>query len=199
MTDRSAGELSDLMKLEKLLLSALLVLSISTAFFMKRQETRIEIYLIDQEKNTDTPDYQPGYFLPKLHDLSALPFIADKEICSYEVVEDPSKNPREVKYFLHISENGREKIKQLGNISVSRGQRFAIAVNRELVYGGYFWNPVSSFSCDWIVVSGWQSGKMELRKGYPGSHFASAHSDPRASELLIQAFAHTHRLIRSQH
>lgn len=198
MTDGSASALSNLMKMEKLLLSALLALSILTAFFMKRQDAKIEIYLIDKE-NTGSPNYQPGYFLPKSRDLSDLPLITDEEILSYEVVEDLSKNPLEVKYFLHVNKNGWEKIKRLENISVSSGQRFAVTVNRETVYGGYFWNPVSSFSCDWIVISGWQSEKLELRKGYPESHFASAHSDPRGSELLIQAFAKTRRLFRSKH
>jgi hypothetical protein len=99
----------------------------------------------------------------------------------YEIAEGPPGNHGEVRYFIHIDKKGREKIKRLENISVGRGQRFCIAVNCGPVYGACFWNPVSSFNCGWIVISDWESERLEIKEGYPKSHFASEHSDPRDS------------------
>lgn len=56
------------------------------------------------------------------------------------------------------------------NDSQIHGKAFAIAINKEIIYTGYFWASFSSSFCNWVVIDPLNYGNNELsvELGYPG-------------------------------
>lgn len=155
---------------------------------------RIEVYFLNEYKPVSDSSF---YFEPTENQIADTPFIYDAEILGYEIQPDTSHNSHneEYNYYILLSKSGQQKIRQLENIPLDRGIPFAITVDRVPVYGGYFWNIVSSFSCDWIVATGHPMEKLEIASGLPDYYFTKEYPDPRHNDNLIDALNKTDRLI----
>jgi hypothetical protein len=156
---------------------------------------KVEIYLVGNAQQTRG---ETQFFQPESLTSSDLLFLSDSDIISYEMVGDTSdQNRTDLQYFLHLSEPGQEKLAHLDSVELCCGRRFIITVDRRPIFGGYFWNLFSSFSCDWIVAVWDQSSKrLVLERGYPSSQFAKGHADRRSDHYLLAAFQETGRLVR---
>jgi len=71
------------------------------------------------------------------------------------------------------------------------GTGFAVKVDSNIVYTGYFWTPLSSASCDWItadplLLSG--NNKMKVSIGYPTPKFAQGVPDDRNDQRILDIF-----------
>jgi len=42
------------------------------------------------------------------------------------------------------------------------GKAFAIAINKDIIYTGYFWSSLSSGICNWVVINPLNNGNGEL-------------------------------------
>jgi hypothetical protein len=157
---------------------------------------RIEIYLIGEREDRQLRG-ATQFFLPVVLTTSDSVFISDSEILSYEIIET-STDSTCIKYYLNLTENGRRKMARLGLVELSGGRKFAISVNGKPVYGGYFWNLLSSYSCDWIVIPAKLSEKLSIEAGYPNKAFTNRHVDPRDNRILVEAFEASQRLIRTK-
>lgn len=51
------------------------------------------------------------------------------------------------------------------------GKAFAVAINKDIIYTGYFWASFSSSSCSWVVIDPLNHGgnnELSVKLGYPG-------------------------------
>lgn len=105
------------------------------------------------------------------------PVISDEDIVWY------NKTSHEMK----LTEAGLGKLQAL-TIPV-RGLPFVIKLDGKEVYNGSFWVPVSSVSCNGIVIEIWQdqSDIVEIKKGYPSTEFYTG-NDPRNNYGLLEYF-----------
>jgi hypothetical protein len=101
---------------------------------------------------------------------------------------------------LLLNQSGQNKLDSIKNISLSTGIRFAITLNRQPIYGGYFWALPSSFGCNWIHIyphnlRGYKNDKVAILSGFPMTRFTEDFPDPRNNETLIDALKNSKRLI----
>jgi hypothetical protein len=73
----------------------------------------------------------------------------------------------------------------------THGKAFAVTVNKNIIYTGYFWAGFSSASVDWIVIDPLNyTGKntLTVKIGYPGlfpgMNIPDLRNDPRIIEVL---------------
>jgi len=94
--------------------------------------------------------------------LAEKPFISMEEILSY--------NPETFEFMLTGN-----AIKKLMDLQIPvKGKPFALCLNRQPVYYGFFWTPVSSISCDGIVIlqpSQVNQNTVKVERGYPSEVF----------------------------
>jgi hypothetical protein len=75
---------------------------------------------------------------------------------------------------------------------------FAVAINKKIIYTGYFWAGFFSSSCDWIVMDVLNyDGKNELsvKIGYPGLMSGMNIPDKRNDKELLEILKSDHKLI----
>jgi hypothetical protein len=71
------------------------------------------------------------------------------------------------------------------------GKAFAVALDKKVIYTGYFWAGYSSAGCNWLVIDPLNySGRNELivRLGYPGLIQGTSIKDNRNNAELIMTF-----------
>ena len=77
--------------------------------------------------------------------------------------------------------------------SLSAGIRFALVVNHKVIYGGYFWNLVSSFGCHWVFA--FELGnEIRIFREIPDYGIETKENDPRQNDLLFTCLRKTNRL-----
>lgn len=176
----------------------LTVLFYSTVIVVYGQEVhtpKIEIYLLKPSAFDSLP-MEDFYFEPNKNDIVDTPIIKDQEILAYNFKKNEND---EVSYsYIDIKEGAVTKIVELP-IDLSHGRRFALTVNGLPVFGGYFWNGLSSFGCNWIAVVVFRDKerqtKLGLGKGVGYSKvFSEARKDPRGKADLLNAFNKSGRL-----
>jgi len=99
-------------------------------------------------------------------------------------------------YTFKLSERGRSAI-GLEDFPVT-GLPFAIVVNNEIIYTGYFWPGYSSASCQWIVtdpISLYSIDEMRIQLGYPGQIDGISIPDHRNDPRLLYVFRRDGKLI----
>lgn len=111
---------------------------------VKGQSTGLEFYLIDKTYPDFTKakkDSECYYcFTPQDTDLLGKPILTENDI----------------KYFdwetqqIQLKESGKRKLDSL-EIPL-QGLAVAITINKDPIYGLWFWNVVSSFGCDWVCT-----------------------------------------------
>ncbi len=132
-------------------------------------------------------DIQPSEMINLSHfGLADKPVIAASDIVSY----------RAATHEILLTSEAFERISSL-EVPV-RGKSFVVCVNREPIYWGAFWTPVSSMSFDGITI--WkpfgtqQSSSIKLDLGYPSPGFYSG-TDPRGNAEVMQSLENSGKLI----
>jgi hypothetical protein len=102
--------------------------------------------------------------------------------------------------------DSRNHIFKLNNNSISKlrdtwGFAFAVTMNTEIIYTGYFWPGFSSSMCDWIVIDPIFSEinkEMKVRIHYPGESdkWTFSSPDPRNDYRIINIFKRDKKLIK---
>lgn len=142
----------------------------------------IEIYLLKTySKESNSSKILNETVVP---DDTAL--IKDAEIYSY--------NPNN--YTFTVS---AKKTSWLNDFQTNKthGRAFAVTVNREIIYTGYFWASFSSASVDWITIDPINiNGKntLTVRLGYPGTFPGMNIPDLRNDLRILEYLKSTKRL-----
>jgi hypothetical protein len=100
-------------------------------------------------------------------------------------------------YSFKISDAAKERIKNMQH-SV-HGIAFAIKVDSELIYSGYFWPSFSSASCDWVVIDPlhlYTGNELYVQIGYPGLMQGQAIQDKRNDKRILDTFESDGKLIK---
>jgi len=69
------------------------------------------------------------------------------------------------------------------------GTAFAVTVDQEMIYTGWFWAGYSSASCDWVTIDPLNYGnrnELEVKLGYPGSF--DGVPDRRNDRKILEVF-----------
>jgi hypothetical protein len=98
-------------------------------------------------------------------------------------------------YTFKISETAKTKIRDLKH--PVHGLAFAVKVDNESIYTGYFWPSYSSMSCDWVVIDPYigDDNEMQVRLGYPGPTQGIIIPDNRNDPRLLEVFRKDGKLL----
>jgi len=95
-------------------------------------------------------------------------------------------------HIINIDSSAWSKQKGL-HPSLPVGVRFALVVNHKVIYGGYFWNLVSSFGCHWVCA--FELGnEIRIYRKMPDYGVETKENDPRQNDLLFTCLRKTKRL-----
>jgi len=176
----------------------IILLTISVVLFSKNRP-KIEVYLVNMTSFVDTTENKTGQYFDCLEsDIPDSSFLTDNDIIGYEIRRNSSEqNDRKNFYYIRLNTSGKNKLSELKNILLCCGTRFVLTVDRKPIFGGYFWNPLSSFGCAWLTIPILNSERIEILRGLPYEYFTNKHNDPRGDKRLIEAFQITERLIEN--
>lgn len=161
-----------------LILSILLISSISG--YCQNDNSKVEFYLL---KDFVFIESESKSFTIDIEDLSSTPFISDKSILGYDTLT----------YEFLIDTSACYALMEL-KPSLPIGIQFALTVDGIPILSGYFWNPISSFGCDWYTISAICDGKIRIHKGLP-EHQNGQIPELRNDERLIKAIINSNRVI----
>jgi hypothetical protein len=120
-------------------------------------------------------------------DIEERPIISMNDIITYNAQT----------HELKLTDTAFERIAQL-EVPV-RGKSFLVCVDKEPIYWGAFWTPISSISFDGVTI--WQPlGTQELKVvtlelGYPSSSFYGG-EDPRNNTKVMKSLEQAGKLIK---
>jgi hypothetical protein len=142
---------------------------------LKTAAQGLEIYLV--KKSYPNPDYLNA------GDSCLYCFYPDKTL----LFDTALINEADIEYFdwdkqtIAFKESG---IQKLGKLKIPlQGLAVALCINKEPVYGFWFWHIFSSFGCDWICALVYPSSNLlKLNTGLPNNWFKAI--DPRQNEKL---------------
>ena len=168
--------------MKKAMVSILLLATMLFAFFGCRTATEegFAIYL--------TADDVPVSQMEALShvNLADKPLISGTDIISY------LKTTHEIR----LTDAAFQKILDL-QVPV-QGKSFVVCVNRNPVYWGAFWTPISSISFDgvtiWKPISSQEPKVITLELGYPSSSFYGG-EDPRDNTEVMESLEQAGKLI----
>jgi hypothetical protein len=109
--------------------------------------------------------------------LSAKPIICYNEIISYNPVD----------HYFNLTESVKDKFNQEGGLKY-HFKAFAITVDKNIVYTGYFWPSYASSIKQWyemdpILYS--ENNKLYVQLAYPSDSFAGNYPDLRNDLRII--------------
>lgn len=142
----------------------------------------VEIYLIKSFVESDENDYINSSTV----ELENTPFL------NYEDLESYSSSTFKFK----ISDDKRSKFKLDGETIHFRA--FAIVVDGEVIYTGFFWPSYSSQGMNWVVidpVTAEMHGDLKVELGYPGMLNNQVIPDSRNDDRIINVFKRDNKLI----
>ena len=118
--------------------------------------------------------------------------IGNTKIIDYsDIISYSSKD-----YAFTVSDSISDRLNDFENHSI-HGVPFALAIDKEIIYTGYFWASYSSMGCDWITIDPLNiSGRNELkvRLGYPGKIQGDSIPDKRNDSRLIEVLRKNKKL-----
>ncbi|NTW77923.1 MAG: hypothetical protein HGB33_09190 [Syntrophaceae bacterium] len=90
-----------------------------------------------------------------------------------------------VKPFLH--DDLANAIKRLNQEPFLHLKAFAVVIDGEIIYTGYFWAAFSSAICDWTNIDYLDYGNNLLcvKLGYPTDSYGSQDADQRNNEMIL--------------
>ena len=122
----------------------------------RQQGNGLEFYLI--------ADFQKVGTSAKI--INSTVKLSDSVIIYYDEIESYNSDT----YTFTVTESCADKLNDFENNHI-HGTPFAVTVDKEIIYTGYFWCSFSSASVDWVTIDPLNySGKNHLRVslGYPG-------------------------------
>ena len=137
----------------------------------------------------------PGNFHATIDDLEETAFIADNEINSFYIHKYISENKTVERHFFIVPKTVVERINKQ-EIPLCCGKQFALLIDDNIVYGGYFWNFYSSFSCNGIVAVAFNEGILIERKlpDYGYENEMEETTDIRQNQNLFNCLKSTDRM-----
>jgi hypothetical protein len=146
--------------------------------------------------NIDTTKGLRAEFCVTKFDLEDTAFINDNEILGYYFRNKTTKlNDSiivDIKQSFEVSDKVTKRINDL-KIPMGSGRQFALVVNDEIIYSGYFWNFYSSWGCNAITAFAYES-KIDILRKLPDYDFAIDSNDPRRNSILFECLKKTNRL-----
>jgi hypothetical protein len=173
-----------------------LVVALTVPAIGQTQDNKIEFYLLKSVKpnKTDLKGLR-GEFQITREDLANTPFIKDEEILCYLRFNDTIK----IKGQLVIQVRHQIKVRSSVAGSVNKldmplccGRQFAVVLNGEIIYGGYFWSLLSSWGCDTITAFT-LGDRIDILRKLP-DYDENKESDPRDNEKLFTALKNSGRM-----
>ena len=131
-------------------------------------------------------------------DLQETAFIKNAEILNYSIIRDTDKSVpgksyvREV-YSFKVPAAVVKRITDL-HPPLCCGVQFAVVVNGQICYAGYFWNIISSWGCQWITAFANDTSIDVLEALPPGKSSIQSPGDPLYSQQLFNCMKATNRL-----
>lgn len=183
--------------IRQLTLALLLIFINSFGQIENNKTCKVEIYLLKSVKpNLDTTLKLRAPFLVNISDLADTAFIKDYEILGYTFKRDTVKFKDSIlidnRQMFEVTSSVTEKINNL-KIPLYCGRQFALTVNGNIVYTGYFWNLVSSWGCDGITAFAHDT-RIEILRKLPDYDFAIDSEDQRRNSILFDCLTKTNRL-----
>lgn len=148
--------------------------------FSQDNTSKIEIYLLNNFVQTEKESKE---FWIDSTDLEQEPIVSDSQIWGYDTLT----------YEIFIDTVVCKKFRNL-KPALPIGIQFALTVDKMPIITGYFWNPVSSFGCDWYMIPNICSGRLKIYKGEP-EHLNNDLPELRNSPKLINTVIQTNRLM----
>jgi hypothetical protein len=138
--------------------------------------SNVEFYLLD--------NYLTDQFDVKINEETAT--IRDSALILYD--EILSYNPQTYEFVVQAGVT--ERLKEYS--------AFAVTVDREVIYTGYFWTSISSRSVEWVVIDLIFSGKNTLRVqlGYPGLLEGFTIPDKRNDSRILDVLKRDNKLVQ---
>jgi len=132
-------------------------------------------------------DVPPAHMEALSHvDIADEPIISEKDVITYDAQT----------HELELNMNGFNRISSL-EVPV-RGKSFMVCVDKQPIYWGAFWTPISSVSFDGVTICqplGWQESRViTLELGYPSASFYSG-QDPRNNREVMDSLEQAGKLI----
>ena len=131
------------------------------------------IYVTPQENGAAWPPTAAPH-------ITGNPIITINDILSYD------RNHHEIT----LTKSALDRLASL-QVPVS-GLGFAVCVNREVIYSGAFWTPISSLSYSgpfiMVPLAGQGISTVKIELGYPSSSFFQS-PDPRSDPRILDALA----------
>lgn len=143
---------------------------------------KVELYLLESYTKIENTRAQIDESTVITHDS---PLITYSDFLSYDKSE----------YAFELSDEAKSTIMDLEH-SVA-GIAFAIKVDDDLIYTGYFWPSYSSASCDWVVIDPmhlYLGNTLLLRMGYPGPPEGVVIPDNRNDIRILNVFEADNKL-----
>jgi len=134
-----------------------------------------------------TKENTPPAQMPALShvDIAAQPVISLNDITTYDAET----------HEMWLTTDAFDRISSL-DVPV-RGKSFVVCIDRNPIYWGAFWTPISSISFDGVTIwkpLGPQDTKViRLDLGYPSSHFYEG-EDPRSSTQVLESLQQAGKL-----
>jgi hypothetical protein len=158
----------------------ILVVIILIGYYITSLDEGFAIYLT---KGDTSPTYIP---VLSHVELTEQPIISISDITQYNAVT----------HEMTLTDNAFDRISNL-EVPVT-GKLFVVCVDKNPIYCGAFWTPVSSISFDgvtiWKPLNSQDSKVIKLELGYP-SPFFYGEDDPRNSPEIMKSLEHAGKLV----
>lgn len=167
--------------MKKIFLSVLSVLWLLTACEQTHQlpvqNDVVEVYLIKSYQTVDSTQQ----IIDSTIVLETQPLISNEKIVGYDSTE---------KAFIVTEATKQSLMSYLKGFYV---KPFAVTVNSEIIYWGYFWPVYMSTPCNWITCDPTfyfsDSTEIPMELAYPTNEYSLLDNDPRNDDQLIQVFS----------
>ena len=176
--------------IQAIIISLILLFSTTNVY---GQTCRIEFYLLKKVIMEDSSSSNSivSDFHVTLDDLEDSPFITDNEIISFSILKDTIHSKIRERHIFELPKTVVNRINGL-KIPLCCGVQFALLVNGEIVYGGYFWNLFSSFGCNGIGAFA-NNDKLEVFRRLPDFGSEDNVWDIRRNSKLFDCLEATNR------
>ena len=146
---------------------------------------KVELYMLKTNHIPKADMDEPiGYFMPSKSDLADNPLVADNEMLGYDIQKDSTRP-----YAFNITNTAAVRVDSIAKKVPLYGLAFAVVVNGEPVFGGYFWSPSSSYVCSWLTAFA-VADRISIYPCYSGFGYI----DPRLNPALIDCLKKTNRV-----
>ncbi len=120
------------------------------------------------------------------------------EISSYKIIDyDDIISYSSKTYTFTVSDSISERLSDFEHQSI-HGTPFALTVDDEIIYTGYFWAGFSSMGCNWIIIDPLDytgENKLRVELGYPGLIEGDIIPDKRNDSRIINTLKKDNKLV----